>query len=98
MSVAERVPAGAPAPPPRPGRARAPWWAIGVAAVVAGALVLRLIGLRHGLPFVYNADENNHFVPRAIGMFGHSLNPNYFVNPPAFTYLLHAVFAVRWGD
>ena len=37
--------------------------------------------------------RERHFVPRAIGMFGHSLNPDYFVNPPAFTYLLHA--AVR---
>jgi hypothetical protein len=46
---------------------------------------------------VFNADENAHFVPRAIGMFGHSLNPEYFINPPAFTYLLHAAFWARWG-
>jgi hypothetical protein len=31
-------------------------------------------------------------------MFGHSLNPQYFVNPPAFTYLLHFAFWVRWGS
>jgi hypothetical protein len=30
-------------------------------------------------------------------MFGHSLNPDYFVNPPAYTYLVHFLFAVRWG-
>ena len=59
--------------------------------------MLRLIGLKTGLPYVYNADENSHFVPRAVGMFGHSLNPNYFINPPAFTYVIHALFAVRWG-
>ena len=72
-------------------------WLVGAAAIVAGALALRLWGLGHGLPYVYNADENAHFVPRAIGMFGHSYNPNYFVNPPAFTYLLHVAFDLRFG-
>ena len=58
---------------------------------------LRLWGLRHGLPFVYNADENAHFVAGAIGMFGHTYNPNYFINPPGFTYLLHAAFQLGFG-
>jgi hypothetical protein len=70
---------------------------IALAALLLGALVLRLWGFRHGLPFVYNADENAHFVPRAIGMFDHSYNPGYFINPPAFTYVLHALFWVGWG-
>ena len=77
-------------------RARGPW-ALAVGALLAVALGLRLWGLKTGLPYVYNADENAHFVPRAIGMFGHGFNPGYFINPPAFTYLLHAVFAVGWG-
>ena len=72
-------------------------WLLGAAGVVAGALALRLWGIGHGLPYVYNADENAHFVPRAVGMFGHSYNPGYFVNPPAYTYLLHAAFELRWG-
>ena len=29
-------------------------------------------------------------------MFGHSLNPHYFENPPAFTYLLRVVLGL-WG-
>ena len=33
----------------------------------------------------------------AIGMFGHTYNPNYFINPPAYTYLLHAAFALGFG-
>jgi hypothetical protein len=66
--------------------------------ILALALVLRLWGIHHGLPYAFNADENAHFVPRAIGMFGHSLNPQYFVNPPAFTYLLHLAFWARWGS
>src|SRR6478672_12582206 len=72
-------------------------WPAALGLLVAVALALRLIGLRNGLPYVYNADENAHFVPLAIGMFGHSLNPDYFVNPPGFTYLLHVAFGLRWG-
>ena len=72
-------------------------WLLAVAGIVLGALALRLWGIRHGLPYVYNADENAHFVPRAVGMFGHSLNPGYFVNPPAYTYLLHLVLDLRFG-
>jgi 4-amino-4-deoxy-L-arabinose transferase-like glycosyltransferase len=83
------------APDRRDGR-RWPWW-LGLAAVLAVALALRLWGIRHGLPYAYNADENAHFVPGAIGLFGHGLNPHYFVNPPAYTYLLHVVFDLRFG-
>lgn len=72
-------------------------WPALVVALFLVAFVLRLWGRKTGLPYVYNADENSHFVPRAIGMFGHSLNPDYFINPPAYTYVLHALFSVRWG-
>ncbi len=68
-----------------------------MAALLAGALVARLWGVHHGLPYAYNADEHAHFVPKAIGLFGHDLNPHYFVNPPAYTYVLHVVFAVWFG-
>lgn len=72
-------------------------WPAAVALLALAALGLRAWGLRHGLPYVYNVDEQSHFVPRAIGFFGHSYNPHYFVNPPAFTYVLHAVFAAWFG-
>src|SRR4051794_2464323 len=72
-------------------------WALALAALLAGAFVLRVWGAKQGLPYAYNADENAHFVPKAIGLFGHGLNPDYFVNPPAYTYLLHLVFAVWYG-
>jgi 4-amino-4-deoxy-L-arabinose transferase-like glycosyltransferase len=83
--------------PAAEGRAARWPFALAVAAVVLGALALRLWGLRQGLPLVYNADENAHFVAGAIGMFGHTYNPNYFINPPAYTYLLHLAFALGFG-
>ena len=68
-----------------------------LAVVLLGGLGLRLWGVAQGLPYAYNADEADHFVPKAIAMFGHNLNPHYFANPPAFTYVLHLVFAVWFG-
>ena len=42
--------------------------------------------------------RERHFVPRAIGMFGHGRNPDYFINPPAFTYVApRAVHASAGG-
>jgi 4-amino-4-deoxy-L-arabinose transferase-like glycosyltransferase len=69
--------------------------ALGVLAVILlVALALRLWNLDHGLPFAYNADEDEHFVPHAVDMFRGSLDPGYYENPPALTYLLYAVYAV----
>jgi hypothetical protein len=68
-------------------------WRIGLAAVLALALGLRLWGIRHGLPYSYNSDENGHFVPRAVRFFDGDYNPYYFKNPPAYTYLVHTVLA-----
>jgi 4-amino-4-deoxy-L-arabinose transferase-like glycosyltransferase len=73
------------------------WAWSGLAVVLSSALALRLWGIGQGLPYVYNIDERDHFARRAIAMFGDSLNPHYFANPPAFTYLLHLVFAVWFG-
>jgi Dolichyl-phosphate-mannose-protein mannosyltransferase len=70
---------------------------VALALILAVALGLRLWGVKQGLPYAYNSDENAHFVPRAIGMFVLGLNPEYFANPPAYTYLLHVIFAVWFG-
>jgi 4-amino-4-deoxy-L-arabinose transferase-like glycosyltransferase len=64
--------------------------------ILLGALVLRVWSLKHGLPYVYGTDEEQHFVPHAVDMIGGGLNPHYFENPPALTYLLFAVFKVRF--
>ncbi len=96
----EPLPTRAPSPESSRRRSahRGSWgWPLALTALLAGALALRLWGIGHGLPYAYNVDENAHFVPRAIGLFGHDLDPHYFVNPPALTYLLHAVFSVWFG-
>ena len=36
-----------------------------LAAILLVALALRLWNIDHGLPFAYNADEDEHFVPHA---------------------------------
>ena len=68
-----------------------------LAAILLVALALRLWHIDHGLPFAFNVDEAEHFVPKAIGMFTGGLDPGYYENPPALTYLLYAVFALRFG-
>jgi hypothetical protein len=80
---------------PRPSARRRAW--LGLAIVLTGGLALRVWGIRQGLPYAYNTDEADHFVPRAVAMFGHGLNPHYFANPPGFTYLLHFLFGVWFG-
>jgi Dolichyl-phosphate-mannose-protein mannosyltransferase len=65
--------------------------------VLAVALGLRLWGIRQGLPYAYNSDEDAHFVPRAVGMLTLGWNPHYFANPPAYTDLLRLVFSVWFG-
>jgi Dolichyl-phosphate-mannose-protein mannosyltransferase len=94
MATAE-APPGAAGPPAAELSRRWAWPALAV--VLAGGLGLRLWGVQQGLPYAYNADEADHFVPHAVAMFGHDLNPHYFANPPAFTYVLHFLFAIAYG-
>jgi hypothetical protein len=61
-------------------------------------LALRLWGIKQGLPYSYNVDEATHFLPRAIAFFSHDLNPHYFLNPPAYSYLLHIVLELWYGS
>ena len=72
--------------------------AAALALVLGVSLVLRLWGVRQGLPYSYNVDEATHFVPRAVSFFGQDLNPHYFLNPPAYSYLLGIVFELWFGS
>jgi len=69
-----------------------------LAVLLVVTLALRLWGIKQGLPYSYNVDEATHFVPRAIGFFSHDYNPQYFLNPPAYSYLLHIVFELWFGS
>src|ERR1700682_1306759 len=99
MQTADRPLKDADCPPARGSRPAARRWAwSGLAVVLLGGMALRLWGIRQGLPYAYNADEADHFVPHAVRMFETgTLNPHYFSNPPAFTYLLHYLFALAYG-
>ena len=77
-------------------RARRPVLAV-LALILLVAAGLRAWHLDHGLPFAYNADEEQHFVPVAVRMIGGSPDPHYFENPPALTYLLALVFKLRFA-
>ena len=66
--------------------------------LLASPSALRLWGIKQGLPYSYNVDEATHFVPRAVAFFAHDLNPHYFLNPPAYSYLLHIVFELWFGS
>ncbi len=66
--------------------------------LLALTLLVRLWGIKQGLPYSYNSDEAAHFVPPAIAFFNHDLNPHYFLNPPAYSYLLHIAFELWFGS
>ena len=71
--------------------------AVALGLLLITTLLLRLWGIKQGLPYSYNVDEATHFVPRAVAFFSHDLNPHYFLNPPAYSYLLHIVFELWFG-
>ena len=96
----------APPAPPRRRRGRVAqhlprhldWHLPALGVLLVATLALRLWGIKQGLPYSYNVDEATHFVPRALGFFSHDLNPNYFLNPPAYSYLLQIVFELWFGS
>ncbi len=60
---------------------RGRWAWAGLAAVLVGGLALRLWGVRQGLPYVYNIDEADHFVPQAVEMFQKGAEPALLRQP-----------------
>lgn len=69
---------------------RDPW----LAAILLLAAALRLYGLEHGLPFVYNPDEAN-IMARSLSL-ANDLNPHYFLYPSFFLYVLFGVMGALY--
>ena len=63
-------------------------------AVLVVAAVLRLYGLDHGLPFVYNPDEAN-IMARSLAV-ARGLDPGYYLYPSFFFYFLFGVMGALY--
>ncbi len=67
---------------------RAPLW-LGLAAILVLAAVLRLVGIRYGLPFPLLDPDEASIVPRAWRMVhGGGLDPHWFDYPTGLMYVL----------
>jgi hypothetical protein len=73
-----------------------------VQRLILGVILLAGFALRvwhndYGLPFVYSIDEASHFTSRAVEMFWQDLDPGYYQNPAAYTYLVYGTLRVLYG-
>lgn len=78
-----------------PVRKLLPGLTLGLILVVG--LGLRIWNNDYGLPFVYSIDEGSHFTDRAVLMFRDGIDPGYYQNPAAYTYLIYALLRVLYG-
>lgn len=69
---------------------RRDWW---LAAVLVLAALLRLLGLRFGLPDLLYGDESS-LVNHALGFGKGDLNPHWFEYPSLQMYVLFAIYAL----
>ncbi len=65
--------------------------------ILVAGLALRVQNNDYGLPFVYSIDEASHFTDRAVLMFREGIDPGYYQNPAAYTYLVYVVLRVMYG-
>ncbi len=68
-----------------------------LALILVAGFALRVWNIDYGLPFVYSIDEATHFTSRSVAMFWQDLDPGYYQNPAAFTYLAHLVLRLLYG-
>ena len=68
-----------------------------LALILAAGFALRVWNIDYGLPFVYSIDEGTHFTSRAVEMFWQDLDPGYYQNPSAYTYIVYALLRVMYG-
>lgn len=69
---------------------RTPWW---LWVALTAAVLLRLAGIRWGLPAIFNGDEP-HVVNLAVSFGGGSLRPYSFKYPSLWPYLLAGAYGV----
>jgi 4-amino-4-deoxy-L-arabinose transferase-like glycosyltransferase len=65
--------------------------------ILLAGFALRVWNNDYGLPFVYSVDEASHFASRAVEMFWQDLDPGYYQNPSAYTYLIYGLLRVMYG-
>jgi Dolichyl-phosphate-mannose-protein mannosyltransferase len=65
--------------------------------ILVAGFALRVWNIDYGLPFVYSVDEGSHFASRAVEMFWQDLDPGYYQNPAAYTYLVYALLRAMYG-
>jgi hypothetical protein len=65
--------------------------------ILAAGFALRVWNIDYGLPFVYSIDEGSHFTSRAVEMFWQDLDPGYYQNPAAYTYLVYLLLRAMYG-
>jgi dolichyl-phosphate-mannose-protein mannosyltransferase len=68
-----------------------------LALILLAGFALRVWNNDYGLPFVYSIDEASHFASRAVEMFWQDLDPGYYQNPSAYTYLVYVLLRVMYG-
>ena len=65
--------------------------------ILVAGFALRIWNNDYGLPYVWSIDEGSHFTNHAIEMFWQDLDPGYYENPSAYTYLVYALLRVMYG-
>jgi hypothetical protein len=68
-----------------------------LALILIGGFAIRVWNNDYGLPFVYSVDEASHFASVAVEMFWQDLDPGYYQNPSAYTYLLYVLLRGMYG-
>jgi Dolichyl-phosphate-mannose-protein mannosyltransferase len=68
-----------------------------LALILLAGFALRVWNNDYGLPFVYSVDEASHFASRAVEMFWQDLDPGYYQNPSAYTFLVYGLLRGMYG-
>ena len=95
------MPGGARTASGDPPRSRS-WTGLAIPALILLGIVvvgfyLRVKNNDYGLPYVYNYDEATHFTNRAVSFFSGDLDPGYYQNPSALTYIIFGVLKIGYG-